>query len=195
LNVPPDRSASPSIHPTSPTSLLPSCGFDSPHDKISEDPSSLNDLLLSSEDDLRGPLPPDLPSDAVPATSLIAPLSDEANDCLDNTDVPIDEIVIEEIKLADQMISLLREASINADKLPESAKDRLRNTPHELNLTADKKLSLDLFLATQHAPQDVYENVRLAVQKAHPDDHILSYYEVLKELENITGIIAVKDDR
>jgi hypothetical protein len=123
------------------------------------------------------------------------PVQFEADDGADVDTGELGEIVIEEIKLAAHMIERLQAATIAGDKLPDLIRDRLHSPicgPPEL--TPGQRLSLDLFLATQHAPQDTYTKAREAILRAHPEDELLTYHGCLTLMENITGIVAVKDD-
>ena len=73
---------------------------------------------------------------------------------------------------------------------------RLRNCPPESSsgLEQTTRFSIKLFMATLKSSQQTYESVRAAVLEQYPDDSILSYYEVKKAIEDLTGVTSITDD-
>ncbi|KAF9018702.1 hypothetical protein BDZ89DRAFT_1139827 [Hymenopellis radicata] len=74
--------------------------------------------------------------------------------------------------------------------------DPLRNPPQTLPdlSNEDVRYSIDLFLAMTHASDDTFTKVRDAALRRHPDDAIMSHYEIKKLVEGLTGVVSVDDD-
>jgi len=73
---------------------------------------------------------------------------------------------------------------------------RLRNCPSESPSGLDQptQFSIKLFIATLNSSQQTYESVRAAVLEQYPEDNILSYHEVKKAIEELTGVTSVVHD-
>ena len=102
---------------------------------------------------------------------------------------------IESIKICQEFISQLSNATLDNGKLDAPTLDRLRN-PVEGNYDIsdkDTRLSLDLFLATDNASDAVYNYVRDAIHRHSPDIHVLSLYHVKELASEITGVVSVPD--
>ncbi|KAG6807256.1 hypothetical protein H0H92_008224, partial [Tricholoma furcatifolium] len=79
--------------------------------------------------------------------------------------------------------------------LGQKVVERLRNPPTSpIDLSPDQRLSLDLFLLTLSASQEIYNSTRKAILRRHPDDPVLSYDEAKALLVEITGVVDVKED-
>jgi hypothetical protein len=101
------------------------------------------------------------------------------------------------IQTAYDFINELKNASLNSGQLDPDDIDQLWNPPNgpvDLADDPDFRLSLDLFLSITNTSQEVYNNVRNAIVKQHPEDPILSYDQVKCYIMNLTGIIPLTDD-
>jgi hypothetical protein len=49
-------------------------------------------------------------------------------------------------------------------------------------------------MATLNSSQKTYEDVRAAIHEQHPEDNILSYHEVKKAIEELTGVTSITHD-
>ncbi|KAF8986784.1 hypothetical protein BDQ17DRAFT_1436054 [Cyathus striatus] len=106
--------------------------------------------------------------------------------------------VIDDIKLSLEFIKALENASLNnpCEQLDTDMLNTIWNPPQEqLSIKSpDQRLSLDLFLAMGNASEDTYNHVRNAVKRRHPDDDILSFYQVKKLVTELTGISPLTHD-
>ena len=73
---------------------------------------------------------------------------------------------------------------------------RLRHCPPQLSSELDPSIhfSIKLFMATLNSSQQTYESVRAAILEQHPEDNVLSYHEVKKAIEELTGVTSVVHD-
>jgi hypothetical protein len=104
--------------------------------------------------------------------------------------------LLENIRITQNFIDEIKHATLENGKTEPSVTERLR-TPDEESIDIsdpDTKLSLNLFLAMEHASEAVYNAVRDAIHIHSPKIEILSLHSVKKLVANITGVIAVPDD-
>lgn len=116
---------------------------------------------------------------------------------------------IEHVERANEFIRDIREATLDNDNLSEDVIHRLRNPgPRDTSqLTSDYRLAIDIFTSTCKQPEHVYTDVAAAINRASeriqgklPEDAepvipaIPSLYLMRKEIEEITGVVAVEDD-
>jgi hypothetical protein len=104
--------------------------------------------------------------------------------------------LLENIRIAQEFIDEIKCATLENGKLESSVIERLR-TPEEETIDIshpDTKLSLQLFLAMEHASEAVYNAVRDAIHVHSPKIEILSLHSVKKLVAKITGVISVSDD-
>ena len=73
---------------------------------------------------------------------------------------------------------------------------RLRNCPPESpsGLDQSTQFSIKLFIATLNSSQQTYESVRTAVLEQYPGENVLSYHEVKKAIEELTGVTSIVHD-
>jgi hypothetical protein len=73
---------------------------------------------------------------------------------------------------------------------------QLRDCPPRPSSRLDPSihLSIKLFMATLNSSQQTYESVRAAILEQHPEDNILSYHEVKKTIEELTGVTSIAHD-
>ncbi|CDO71523.1 hypothetical protein BN946_scf184910.g22 [Trametes cinnabarina] len=97
-----------------------------------------------------------------------------------------------DLKVSMEFINMLRAATLDASGLEPDMLHRLRNPPqYSLEITdPDTLLSLELFFATLNASEKTYDAVRRAYLRRHPEDKVLSYYEVQKLVEELSGVVA-----
>ncbi|KAJ3897144.1 hypothetical protein F5879DRAFT_781477, partial [Lentinula edodes] len=103
---------------------------------------------------------------------------------------------IEDIRIADEFIQLLHEATLENSGLDERTIEQLRNPlegpPDELD--PDTRLSIDLYLSITHASEATYSSVRNAILLRFPETNILSYHCVKSFIADTTGVISVYSD-
>lgn len=58
----------------------------------------------------------------------------------------------------------------------------------------DVLLSIKLFFSTNQASQETYTSTRKAVLERHPNDPILSYHEVKKKAQQLSGVVILEED-
>ncbi|TEB31524.1 hypothetical protein FA13DRAFT_1629032, partial [Coprinellus micaceus] len=89
----------------------------------------------------------------------------------------------------------LEAASLDNGDLTEDQLHRLQNpTPFVESLDANETLSLKLFLSSRNAAETVYRDVRLDLLDENPDRNLLSYEEVKRRVEELTGVTPLKHD-
>lgn len=118
---------------------------------------------------------------------------DDPDDPDDN--IPIN-IQLEDLKIATAFVDAVRDATLENGNLPSHVLERLRNPPRgpRQDLDPDLRHSLELFISTLSGSEDTYTGVRDASLRRHPDDDILSLAQVKRAIEELTGVVAVKDD-
>ncbi|OBZ66066.1 hypothetical protein A0H81_13935 [Grifola frondosa] len=159
----------------------------SPGDSEQQD---LQDLLLDAPDpgSIADTFSGDLAVQVPPA-----PLEDQ----LDADAAPTEPAShIEDIRIAQEFIELLKHATLDESGLHADALARLRNPPQQpLQIDdPDILLSLEIYLAISNASQETYDHVRSAILRRHPETKILSYYQVKKMIAELSGVDAVSND-
>ncbi|KAI5885717.1 uncharacterized protein SCHCODRAFT_01342189 [Schizophyllum commune H4-8] len=146
----------------------------------------------STELDVNGNAPPDSDRE----DSRDADVPDELRDA--ETSAPRFNPVLDDLKISQNFIELLQNASLESDvePLPDDVIHRLRNPPtHPPTIEdSDHAYSLDLFFALTDASEDAYNNARKAYLRRHPNSKVLSFYEVKKLVRELSGIVEVKRD-
>ncbi|RXW21887.1 hypothetical protein EST38_g3961 [Candolleomyces aberdarensis] len=102
---------------------------------------------------------------------------------------------IEHIKWTQDFLSLIQSATLDADKLDEATRERLRNPspPRSDEELALYKESLDLYFLTSSAPESVYNGLRQHMEHYH-NAEMLSLHSVRQLVAELTGISPVYDD-
>ncbi|KIJ95896.1 hypothetical protein K443DRAFT_134296 [Laccaria amethystina LaAM-08-1] len=140
--------------------------------------------------------PPDPGSDSDAEDDEIqaAPLVSECED--DNWETLPTPSRIENVKLAQSFIKLIKNATLDNGKMDPSATERLRNPPTEpIDLSdPDLRFSLDLYLSCTNSSEATYNQVRQSVLRHFPDMNILSYHLARKEVVEISGVVSVLDN-
>ncbi|KAJ3812863.1 hypothetical protein F5876DRAFT_74455 [Lentinula aff. lateritia] len=103
---------------------------------------------------------------------------------------------IERIRITQEFIREIKASKLDNGILSEDDLYRLRNpTAGLVDISdPDTRLSIDIYLATSSASEEVYHQTRAAVIRRYPNSSILSLYEVKKLVAEISGVVAVKDD-
>ncbi|KAJ3917339.1 hypothetical protein F5877DRAFT_91280 [Lentinula edodes] len=103
---------------------------------------------------------------------------------------------IERIRITQEFICEIKASKLDNGILSEDDLYRLRSPTTGLVDISDPDtcLSIDIYLATSLASEEVYHQTRTAVIRRYPDSSILSLYEVKKLVAEISGVVAVKDD-
>ncbi|KAG6883132.1 hypothetical protein C0993_007664 [Termitomyces sp. T159_Od127] len=105
------------------------------------------------------------------------------------------EAHIESLRITQEYICLIQNASLDEDKLDSETLDCLRN-PIEGPLDTidpDERLSLELFTAT-NSSEATYNQCHSAILQRYSDSGILTFYKVKQLVANISGIVPVMDD-
>lgn len=103
---------------------------------------------------------------------------------------------IEHIKIAQQFIKEISEATLDNGKLDAEVIERLRN-PQERPIDIsepDIRLSLDLFMACENASQKTYSDVQESILRRSPNLNVLTYGSVKNLVANISGVVSISDD-
>jgi hypothetical protein len=102
---------------------------------------------------------------------------------------------IKDIQTALHFIHALRTATLEDSGLEDDAIERLRDPPACLvDLSdPDEELSVNMFIANMNSSEASYTRNRAAVLARHPNDKILSLYEVKKLVAEITGVYSIED--
>lgn len=105
-------------------------------------------------------------------------------------------IQIDDLRTAAEFISQLQRATLDASGLSPSMINRLRNCTQEPSSGLDKttQFSIKLFMATLKSSQQTYASVRETILEQYPGDYILSYHEVKKAIEELTGVTSIVHD-
>jgi len=175
------RPLSPLRHGPSPHPPSASGGFGGPLPPDEEDPPPHNSddhripqFETDEDEEERPPSPP--PDHTPPAT-----------------DQPIvHPEMIESLKF----IQMLEDATLESQLCPEGL-DALRNPQAHLSTPSDDPdllLSISNYIDLMNSSQDAYERVSKNIQRRDPAIEPLSYDRVRRRVENLSGIIAVKDD-
>ena len=106
---------------------------------------------------------------------------------------------IDDVRIAQEFISCLRNADLRNGDLSEKEIDALLNpveAPVQLDETEDKSLLLGLrvFLAQLNSSQKAYSETMEAIKIAHPDDEVLSFDQIKRQISRITGVYAIVND-
>ncbi|KAF8156738.1 hypothetical protein B0H34DRAFT_859431 [Crassisporium funariophilum] len=102
------------------------------------------------------------------------------------------------VKLTQQFIEEIKNATLDNGKLDRDALDRLRSPDqHPVDISdPDTRLSLDLFMDCDNASGNTYSKVRKSLVRRFPDlsDSLLSYDGVKTLVAKISGVVSVSDD-
>ena len=106
----------------------------------------------------------------------------------------VESATLQNIRTTLQFIQELKTASLDDGHLAPEIVSRLKNPPSDpVDLTPDERLSLELFISTQSAAQHVYTSVKKAMERRHPETHILSYDKSKQLTAELTGISPITD--
>ncbi|KAF8058210.1 hypothetical protein FPV67DRAFT_1428814, partial [Lyophyllum atratum] len=108
---------------------------------------------------------------------------------------PLPEAHLESLRMTQEFIRLINEATLDNDKLDEETLHRLRNPiPGPVDVTnPDDKLSLEIFTATE-ATESTYTRCREAVLRRYPDSEMLTFHNVKRLVADVSGIVPIMDD-
>ncbi|KAK7026732.1 hypothetical protein VNI00_015505 [Paramarasmius palmivorus] len=65
----------------------------------------------------------------------------------------------------------------------------------DLDTDPDLRLSIEFYLALSHSSEETYAQIRQAYIRRHPDTRLLSYDQVRRRLQSITGIFPLHIDK
>ncbi len=116
---------------------------------------------------------------------------------LETEDIPLPETAnLQDLQVALLFIKDLQNASLDNGKIDAETLHRIRN-PIPQPLTIDDQdllFSIKLFLSTSAASQQVYNSTRDAVLERHPDDPVLTFHQVKKKVQELSGVVILEDD-
>ncbi len=103
---------------------------------------------------------------------------------------------IENIAFTQQLITEIKCATIDGDRLDSDVLETLRNPIEEpVDISdQDTRLALDVFLACNNASEATYNAVRAACRRWYPNNKFLSYYSAKKLVSEISGVNSIVDD-
>lgn len=111
---------------------------------------------------------------------------------------------LEELKIAQQFIAAVKEATLDKDKnLDSDARDRLSNPitiPFNLNEDPNLRAGIDIFLDTTNASDGTYNKVRESVNGylrrlgVDPENSVPTQYSVKKAIGDLTGVYSMLND-
>ena len=114
----------------------------------------------------------------------------------DNEDIDLPQYRIEHVKLVQDFIEEIKNATLENGKLNNDVIERLRNPdPEPVDIDdPDVRLSLDLYMSCVNASEETYNNVQLAIMRRFPGTEVLSHYLVKKLVSDTTGVVSILDD-
>ncbi|KAK1216301.1 hypothetical protein PQX77_021077 [Marasmius sp. AFHP31] len=118
----------------------------------------------------------------------------------DYTPPPPIESNIEEIRVTDQFIQMLQNATLDGpgcvEQLPSDLVARINNPPDEPLVLDDKdeQMSIKIFLAVSNASENTYNRVWESVRKRYPDSGMLTFHKVKQLIADLSGVTPVKRD-
>ena len=161
-------------------------------------PSPSPDMLDMSRND-EGPRsntpPPVPPTEHAEQARQQSPPPDNSEDF--DIEGLADLAQLADIKIAMSFIAAVKNASLddNVPGLSTDALNNLRNPPRQIpTLSADDRLSLELFLAIGNASDQTYDLVRTVYLRRHPDSAILSLYRVKRLAAQLSGVESIAYD-
>ncbi len=109
---------------------------------------------------------------------------------------------MDELKLSQEFITAVREASLDNDKLPEEVIHRLRHprqNSFDLDDEPELKTAIEFFMDTTTASEEVFNKVRDTHHRSLDRlgveyEPLPSLYETKKKIEEITGVYSMKHD-
>ncbi|EDR01265.1 uncharacterized protein LACBIDRAFT_312364 [Laccaria bicolor S238N-H82] len=107
---------------------------------------------------------------------------------------------IEHVRITQQFIEEIKNATLDNAKLDRETLHRLRNPeqgPIAIDITdPNTRLSLDIFMSCKNSSQRMYSNIRNSFIRWFPElsDSLLSYDAAKKLVEQVTGVVSVSDD-
>ncbi|PPQ93926.1 LOW QUALITY PROTEIN: hypothetical protein CVT25_010667 [Psilocybe cyanescens] len=129
----------------------------------------------------------------VPVVSASPSTTESDNEAIEDIPTPSH---IENLRLTQAFIELIKNTTLNNGKLDETSTDRLQDPVTDPIDLSDPALcfSLDLYIACMNPSEATYNAVWQAIVRFLPDLNILSYHLAKKEVEEISGVVLVHDD-
>jgi len=88
----------------------------------------------------------------------------------------------------------LETASLDNGTLDKETPARLRNPTQQPLPDQDLLVSIKLYFATDGTSQETYSNVREVFLESHPEDSILTFHQIKKRVEELSGVVILEDD-
>ncbi|KAJ7254942.1 hypothetical protein B0H12DRAFT_1016693, partial [Mycena haematopus] len=122
--------------------------------------------------------------------------ADESDDDVDegsHDDARTPESTVEDLQLALDFTAAVTNASLANGDLDADTLARLQDPPTEPVDVSDRDLrfALDIFLATTHGSEDIYNSVRQACLSRDPNDPMLSLDAIKKKVAEWSGIVPI----
>ncbi|KAK7040579.1 hypothetical protein R3P38DRAFT_2769014 [Favolaschia claudopus] len=97
------------------------------------------------------------------------------------------------LKTSLEFISAVKDASLDNGDLDSDSLARLRDPPtHPIEINnADLRFTLDIFLAATRASEEVFNVVRQASLRRHPDDKVFTLPSIKKKVAKWTGVVPI----
>ncbi|KAF8156020.1 hypothetical protein B0H34DRAFT_622011, partial [Crassisporium funariophilum] len=124
------------------------------------------------------------------------PVPDNVEPFEDNE--PLVHSRIEHLRISQQFIKEIKNATLENGKLDEDTIARIRNPdqgPVDVS-DPDTRLSLDLFMACDNASRKTYTNIRDSILRRFPElsDNLLSYNNTKNLVAKLSGVVSIPDD-
>jgi hypothetical protein len=109
---------------------------------------------------------------------------------------PAPVIVLDEIKITQSFIELLRTASLEDENLEPHILHQLRHPLEGVVELGDQDvvLSIENFITLTNASEDAYSGVCANIRCRYPDSQILSHHLVKQKIEELTGVVSLAND-
>jgi hypothetical protein len=101
---------------------------------------------------------------------------------------------IDELKKTAHFIDALRGATLEQSNMQPEDIERLRAAEPDPRLDVmDNHFvkALNLFLSTTNASRTTYDNIRSGMMRCYPDDPFLSFWQVKRRVEQLSGVVPI----
>jgi hypothetical protein len=131
-----------------------------------------------------------------PETNALAEIIDPQLGPYEDVRIPV-EAKLHDLKITQQFIDGLKNARLAESKLDDWVLQRLQKpatTSIDENFDPILRLSIDIYLAVGNASEDTYNSIRDALVRFNPVEPILSYHGVKQQIEEISGVMPIRED-
>jgi hypothetical protein len=104
---------------------------------------------------------------------------------------------IPDLRTTAEFIHAIRTATLENSNMKQQDIDRLREAPHDFPLDVEDPhflFALRSFFAVTYASEDTYTSFRAAAMACYPDHPFLSYDQIKRRVEQISGVVPIVHD-